>query len=321
MASSYSNFLVVFYMCFLLFASFTSTQAQLSTTFYGSRCSSLQTIVRSAMTQAVANEPRIGASILRLFFHDCFVNGCDASILLADTSTFTGEQNALPNRNSARGFALIDAIKTRVEAACNATVSCADILALAARDGTVALGGPTWTVPLGRRDARTASQSDANSQIPSPLANLATLTSSFSSKGLNAQDLTALSGAHTIGQAGCATFRARIYNDTNIDPALATLRRGNCPTTGGDRNLAPLDVRTPARFDNNYYLNLVSRRGLLHSDQELFNNGAQDRLVRSYTNNNELFRRDFSAAMVKMGNISPLTGANGEIRRNCGRVN
>lgn len=67
----------------------------------------------------------------------CCVQGCDGSILLDDTATFTGEQNALPNRNSARGFEVIDAIKTRVEAACANTVSCADILALAARDGVV----------------------------------------------------------------------------------------------------------------------------------------------------------------------------------------
>jgi hypothetical protein len=65
------------------------------------------------------------------------LQGCDGSILLDDTATFTGEKNANPNRNSARGFEVIDTIKTRVEAACNATVSCADILALAARDGVV----------------------------------------------------------------------------------------------------------------------------------------------------------------------------------------
>ena len=65
------------------------------------------------------------------------MQGCDASILLDDTAAFTGEKNAAPNRNSARGFEVIDTIKTRVEAACNATVSCADILALAARDGVV----------------------------------------------------------------------------------------------------------------------------------------------------------------------------------------
>jgi peroxidase len=66
----------------------------------------------------------------------CFVlQGCDGGILLDDTSTFTGEKNAGPNANSARGFEVIDAIKTQVEASCKATVSCADILALAARDG------------------------------------------------------------------------------------------------------------------------------------------------------------------------------------------
>ncbi|KAJ6401218.1 hypothetical protein OIU84_016599 [Salix udensis] len=123
----------------LLASSFCS--AQLSANFYASSCPNLQTIVRNAMTTAVNGQPRLGASILRLFFHDCFVNGCDGSILLDDTATFTGEKNANPNRNSARGFEVIDTIKTRVEAACNATVSCADILALSARDGVVLLGG------------------------------------------------------------------------------------------------------------------------------------------------------------------------------------
>ncbi|CBI22008.3 unnamed protein product, partial [Vitis vinifera] len=144
------------------------------------------------MVQAVIREPRMGASILRLFFHDCFVNGCDASILLDDTATFTGEKNALPNQNSVRGFEVIDTIKTRVEAACKATVSCADILALAARDGVVLLGGPSWTVPLGRRDARTANQSAANNDLPAPFANLSALISGFAAKGLNADDMTAL---------------------------------------------------------------------------------------------------------------------------------
>ncbi|GMI90012.1 peroxidase 52 [Hibiscus trionum] len=305
----------------ILLLSTCAANAQLSANFYANSCPNLQTIVRNAMTQAVNRETRIGASILRLFFHDCFVNGCDASILLDDTATFTGEKNAAPNRNSARGFEVIDTIKSNVEAACNATVSCADILALAARDGVVLLGGPTWQVPLGRRDARTASQSAANSQIPSPFANLAALISSFSAKGLSARDLTALSGGHTIGLARCTTFRGRIYNDTNIDANFAATRRANCPASGGDNNLAPLEIQTPTRFDNNYYRDLVAQRGLLHSDQELFNGGSQDALVRTYSNNPNTFSSDFAAAMVRMGNISPLTGTNGEIRRNCRVVN
>jgi len=50
-----------------------AAQAQLATTFYASSCPNLQTIVRTAMTQAVSAEQRMGASLLRLFFHDCFV--------------------------------------------------------------------------------------------------------------------------------------------------------------------------------------------------------------------------------------------------------
>ncbi|KAM3222238.1 hypothetical protein P3L10_021508 [Capsicum annuum] len=79
--------------------------------------------------------------------------------------------------------------------------------------------------------------------------------------------------------------------------------------------------RRPSRLDNNYYQNLVARRWLLHSDQELFNGGSQDALVRSYSTNDGAFRSDFAAAMVKMGNISPLSGNNGEIRRNCRAIN
>ncbi|WJX55393.1 Peroxidase 52 [Trifolium repens] len=141
------------------------------------------------------------------FFHDCFVNGCDGSILLDDTATFTGEKNAAPNKNSARGFEVIDAIKSSVAASCSATVSCADILALATRDGIALLGGPSWILPLGRRDVRTASQSAANTQLPSPSSYLATLIKMFQNKGLTASDLTVLSGAHTIGQAECQIFR------------------------------------------------------------------------------------------------------------------
>ena len=62
------------------------------------------------------------------------MQGCDGSILLDDTSSFTGEKNANPNRNSARGFEVIDNIKSAVEKVCPGVVSCADILAIAARD-------------------------------------------------------------------------------------------------------------------------------------------------------------------------------------------
>ncbi|KAK8485523.1 hypothetical protein V6N13_099968 [Hibiscus sabdariffa] len=300
-----------------------SSNAQLSTNFYSKSCPNLFSTVKSTVRSAVNKEARMGASLLRLFFHDCFVNGCDGSLLLDDTSSFTGEKNANPNRNSARGFDVVDNIKSAVENACPGVVSCADILAIAARDSVEILGGPSWNVKLGRRDARTASQSAANNGIPPPTSNLNQLISRFSALGLSNRDLVALSGAHTIGQARCTSFRARIYNETNIDASFAQTRQRNCPraTGSGDNNLAPLDIQTPTSFDNNYFKNLVNNRGLLHSDQQLFNGGSTDSIVRGYGNNPNSFSSDFVSAMIKMGDISPLTGSSGEIRKNCRRVN
>ncbi|GAB4859659.1 hypothetical protein Ancab_011140, partial [Ancistrocladus abbreviatus] len=143
----------------------------------------------------------------------------------------------------------------------------------------------------------------------------------LSNKGLSAIDMTALSSGHTIGQAHCISFRDHIYNDTDIDPNFAKLRQSTCPFSGGDDNLAPIDIQTPTFFDNKYYQNLLAKRGLLHSDQELFNGGSQDSLVRIYSYNAWAFANDFVAAMIKMGNITPLTGMEGQIRLNCIVVN
>ncbi|CAM0946076.1 unnamed protein product [Alopecurus aequalis] len=296
---------------------------QLSPSFYARSCPTLQLLVRTTMIKALLLERRMGASLLRLHFHDCFVQGCDGSILLDDVGSFVGEKTAFPNVNSVRGYEVIDEIKRTVELLCPNVVSCADIAALAARDGTFLLGGPSWAVPLGRRDSTTASLNDANNDLPAPSLNLDLLIQAFGKKQLSPRDLTALSGAHTIGFSQCQNFRDHIYNDTNIDPAFAMLRQRNCPAVApaGDSNLAPFDVQTPLVFDNAYYRNLVSQRGLLHSDQELFNGASQDALVQQYSTNPSLFASDFVTAMIKMGNISPLTGTAGQIRRNCRVVN
>ena len=186
------------------------------------------------------------------------------------------------------------------------------------------LGGPTWSVSLGRRDSTTASQSQANSDLPSPASSLSTLIAAFASKGLNATDMTALSGAHTVGMAQCKTYRSRIYSDANINKQFANTLKGNCSATPGgtdDTNLAGLDVQTQVVFDNAYFGNLMKKKGLLHSDQELFNGGSQDALVQQYDADPALFASHFVTAMIKMGNIGTLTGTAGQIRANCGRVN
>jgi peroxidase len=123
--------------------------------------------------------------------------------------------------------------------------------------------------------------------------------------------------------ARCRGFRTRLYNETNIDAAFAAALKANCPATpgSGDGNLAPLDTTTPTAFDNAYYRNLLSNKGLLHSDQELFSNGSTDNTVRSFASSAAAFGAAFATAMVKMGNISPLTGTQGQIRLICSAVN
>lgn len=101
--------------------------------FYGNRCRNVESIVRSVVRSHVQSNPANAPGILRMHFHDCFVHGCDGSVLVAGNTT---ERNAGPNR-SLRGFEVIEEAKTRLEVACPRTVSCADILTLAARDSVV----------------------------------------------------------------------------------------------------------------------------------------------------------------------------------------
>ncbi|KAL8142269.1 hypothetical protein V2J09_015301 [Rumex salicifolius] len=319
----YSGFELQMWLVMLLAAT-VAVSAQLSSSFYQTTCPNALSTIQQAVSAAVANEHRMGASLLRLHFHDCFVNGCDGSVLMDDNSTFTGEKTAAPNNNSIRGFSVIDTIKSNVESVCPGVVSCADILAVAARDSVVALGGPGWTVQLGRRDSLTASLSAANSNLPAPTLSLSGLISSFSTKGFTTTEMVALSGAHTIGQARCTTFRSRIYNETTtIDSTYAASLKSNCPSGSGsgDDNLAPLDPTSQFAFDKAYFTNLVNFKGLLHSDQQLFGNQSTDSTVTAYSGASSTFFTDFANAMIKMGNLSPLTGTNGEIRTNCRKAN
>lgn len=141
-----------------------------------------------------------------------------------------------------------------------------------------------------------------------------------------------LAGAHTIGLARCATFSTRLFNfsgtgeaDSTMDTSMVSDLQSLCPVNGDGNKTTALDKNSTDLFDNHYFKNLLNGKGLLLSDQILFSSDAAvsttKTIVESYSNNSSIFFNDFVTAMIKMGNISPLTGSSGEIRKNCRVVN
>uniref|UniRef100_A0A7N2KLI7 peroxidase n=1 Tax=Quercus lobata TaxID=97700 RepID=A0A7N2KLI7_QUELO len=315
------------------------TKSQLTPYFYERTCPNLLNIVRYEVEKAFFKEIRMAASLLRLHFHDCFVNGCDGSILL-DVSD--GEKVSFSNLNSVRGFEVVDDIKRAVEYECSGVVSCADILAIVARDSVVITGGPTWNVLLGRRDGFVSSKAAANISIPSAFDSLYNIIAKFKKVGLDVTDVVSLSGSHTIGLARCAAFNNRLFNfeqtgrpDSSMDEHMLFQLQLLCPNVSSysadlDSKIGnfttPLDRDSPIGFptndfDNHYFQNLLNRKALLSSDQVLLNSYETKRLIQDYSISTDRFFDDFAKSMVKMGNISPPPGSRGQIRKNCRRVN
>ncbi|KAH7447203.1 hypothetical protein KP509_01G096800 [Ceratopteris richardii] len=285
--------------------------------YYDLTCPNAEKIVTEVVTDAFQRNPTIAPALLRLLFHDCFVQGCDASILLDNPG---GEKTAPPNQ-SLRGFEVIDDAKQALEAACPGIVSCADIVALAARDAVVLTGGPTWEVPTGRMDGRFSDALSAIVNIPSPTMPTPVLTQMFLANGLSPDEMITLSGAHTIGGAHCSSFSNRLsMNDPTLDEAYAEELLAACPTPNSD-NVVPLDPTTPLTFDNNFFTNLAAGRGLLTSDQDLYNNLGSEFLSIMDSNNEDLWRFKFAAAMVRLSTVNAKIGDDGEVRKNCRAVN
>ena len=135
------------------------------------------------------------------------------------------ERDALPNR-SMRGYDAIERIKARLEAVCPLTVSCADIIAMAARDAVylvsdtpsnraspsvrfafllttadaIARGscvqshGPWYDVETGRRDGKVTVAEYVGNDLPPPDSNIVDVKTFFSVKSLNSKDIAVLFG-------------------------------------------------------------------------------------------------------------------------------
>ncbi|XP_055815180.1 peroxidase 24-like [Solanum dulcamara] len=284
-------------------------------------CPNAEQLIRDITWSKARNDATLGAKLLRVHYHDCFVRGCDASILLDKVGTDDSEKEARPNL-SLGGFDVIDDIKRQVEAKCPGIVSCADILALAARDA-VSFPFKTlmWEVETGRKDGNVSLASEVNGNLPSPFSDFATLKQIFANKRLNVDDLVALSGAHTIGVAHCGAFSRRLFNFTgkgDMDPSLnATYAESLKRSCTNLNNIVEMDPLSSTSFDSNYFNILLNQnKGLFQSDAALLTDTNSVNVVKKLQKNKDFFF-EFARSMMKMGAIQVLTGNDGEIRKNC----
>ncbi|CAK9868575.1 unnamed protein product [Sphagnum jensenii] len=300
---------------------------QIQPGFYNITCPTAESIVTSAIRSAHDSDPTVTASLIRLQFHDCFVSGCDASILLTGSNS---EQVQLPNL-SVRGFDVIAAAKSTLELTCPRTVSCADIIALAARDAVAILGGPSYIVPTGRFDG----SSPGIVNLPSPNSTVSESMQFFTAVGLTTQDMVNLLGAHTVGSAQCQFFTDRLYNflgtgqpDPSLNTTYLATLQATCPNkqaAGGGGNdtmvAVALDDGSQFNFDTSYFTNIQNNKGLLRIDAEIGSDPSTSAIVNTLAasaNPSSLFDKSFVSSIVAMGEIGVL--ASGTVRTVCSDI-
>ncbi|KAH0455114.1 hypothetical protein IEQ34_017038 [Dendrobium chrysotoxum] len=324
--------------------------------YYADICPNVENIVRTAVTAKFKETVVTIPGTLRLFAHDCFVRGCDGSILIASTPENTAERDHPDNLSIAGdGFDTVGRAKEAVDAVpqCENKVSCADILVMATRDVVYLAGGPSYEVELGRLDGLSSTSTSVNGKIPQASSNLDQLNAIFGALGLSQDDMIALSGAyinyykisysfinynsffliilifvksaHTLGFSHCSNFENRIRNfskDNPVDPTLnrtyAAQLQAQCPTNVDSTLVVPLDPITPSRFDNQYFKNLQMGMGLLTSDQILYEDTRSRPTVRRWAKHSQLSAQSFVLAMTRMGRVGvKSTPGQGNVRRNC----
>ncbi|KAL2632866.1 hypothetical protein R1flu_004345 [Riccia fluitans] len=293
----------------------------LSKDYYKHTCPQAEDVIRKAVFDEYDKDSEPAPGVLRLQFHDCFVEGCDGSVLLDGPGT---EKTAKVNAEL-DGFDIIDIAKAAIEAACPGIVSCADVLAFAVRDSVVKMGGEYWEVPGGRKDGRVSIAEHAQAALPEPDYTVPELIANFAAKGLSAKQMVILSGAHTVGAGHCDKFVGRLYNynekyytDPTIDPAYAEFLKQKCPEKYNITTQVENDAVTPDLFDTGYYQGLGEKKGLFTSDQELVLDKRTAKTVKSLLKKDR-FLKKFGKAMQALAAVE--VKLEGEVRKNCRVVN
>ncbi|KAK0577837.1 hypothetical protein LWI29_000962 [Acer saccharum] len=295
---------------------------QLDYDYYKHSCPNLEAIVKEQVSTILFTDPTSPAAFLRLLFHDCQVQGCDASILLDSE----GSEIVSTKNFGIRKREKIQQIKTALEAECPGQVSCADIIALVARESVAFSGGPEIQIPLGRKDSRTSNHQQADIHLPYSGISVDEFLHIFMSKGMNLEESVAILGAHTLGVGHCRNIVDRLYNphpgSQIINHSFELLLRLECPTRTPLTSLTvvPNDM-TPFIFDNHYYRDVTAGNGLFGIDSDISRDLRTVSVVNQFALDQDHFFQVFSSAFVRLSSTNVIGEAKGEVRRICNRVN
>ncbi|KAF8686205.1 hypothetical protein HU200_043586 [Digitaria exilis] len=302
----------------------------------------VQDKVRKEVEKAIAYNPSVGPALVRLVFHDCWVNGCDGSVLLDKTPTDgTNTEKKAVNNIGLAGFEVIDTIKQKV----GGDASCADILVFAGRDAADILSGGKifYTLTGGRKDGVSSSAAAADATLPSSTFDFNQLQNNFgaANHGFTVEELVVLSGAHSIGVAHLSSYQDRLAGadvtpiDSDYQAALVKvtppglLTQGQDPTVPNNARDASSAFQKAAAYDpvklgvnptrgvldNSYYHNTLENKVLFKSDWVLRTDSFAAGKLEEYKNNATEWNSDFADAMVKLSNLPALQGK--EIRKSC----
>ncbi|KAK9750544.1 hypothetical protein RND81_02G204100 [Saponaria officinalis] len=274
----------------------------------------IEASIKVLIQDAFSKDSTILPAFLRMQFHDCFVNGCDASILIDGESS---EKKADANL-SVRGYELIDTLKAFAEAQCPGVVSCADLIAIITTEVLRLGGGPEYAVQTGRCDGLKSDVNDVD--LPGPSISAQQSIAIFGAKKFTPQEMVALLGCHTVGITHCMFFEDRLYPGTgDMDPTLRNQLITVCPKDMNSNNFTNLDQNPPSsnKVDNSFFDQINKKRGVLHIDQDLASNSLTKRFVTQFAQNQVLSNSILASSMLKLQALDVLTGNQGEIRQNC----
>ncbi|KAM6601997.1 hypothetical protein CsatA_021606 [Cannabis sativa] len=301
-------------------------EAQLAYDYYKFSCPFVESTVRTEMLKIFLSDISSPSAFVRLLFHDCQVQGCDASILLQSHDLSCNSEMESSRNFGVRKLDMINHIKSVLENKCPGQVSCADIIAMAAKESVFFTGGPEIRIPLGRKDSIMCSSSQqADANIPGPGISLNKLLHIFTSHGMTIEESVSMLGAHTLGVGHCLNIASRLYDgnpDDQMNLGFEAHLKWKCPTRVPLTNLTfvPIDS-TPIAFDNQYFKDLLMGKALFGIDSTIARDPLTNPIVTRFATDQDYFFKVFSSAFVKLSSTKVLTAKEGEVRRQCYRRN